>query len=70
MKLTDLTKYLRGLRGGAACVVDDQIAGFVRVTCGKCETLISNTTDDLTVGTLVDIERALEPCLGKRWMPE
>lgn len=41
----------------------------VRVRCGNCSTTVSvHAGQTLPPGTLRQIERDLEPCLGKDWL--
>ncbi|HEX6221185.1 MAG TPA: type II toxin-antitoxin system HicA family toxin [Acidimicrobiia bacterium] len=35
---------------------------------GECTTILPMHTGDLPKGTLREIERDLEPCLGKKWL--
>jgi predicted RNA binding protein YcfA (HicA-like mRNA interferase family) len=41
----------------------------LRVDCGNCRTTVPvHKGEDLKPGTLRQIERDLEPCLGKGWL--
>ncbi|MCC6748356.1 MAG: type II toxin-antitoxin system HicA family toxin [Deltaproteobacteria bacterium] len=61
----NLLKLLRSL----GCVEERQAGSHVRVRCGKCySTVPVHAGEDLGKGLLRQIERDLEPCLGKRWM--
>jgi predicted RNA binding protein YcfA (HicA-like mRNA interferase family) len=53
-------------RGG---VVVRQKGSHVRVRAGRCSTTVPvHAGEDLRPGTLHQIERSLEPCLGKGWL--
>jgi predicted RNA binding protein YcfA (HicA-like mRNA interferase family) len=52
------------------CEVVRQRGSHVRVRCGKCQTTVPvHAGEDLPPGTLRAIERDLEACLGKKWLP-
>lgn len=51
------------------CEVVRQRGSHVRVRCGQCMTTVPvHSGESLPVGTLRQIERDLEPCLGKGWL--
>ena len=65
MKARDLLRILKS-RG---CVQIRQKGSHIRVRCGNCFTTIPNHTgEDLGIGLLRQIEKDLEPCLGRGWM--
>ena len=39
-----------------------------KYTLGKCRTSLSMHTGDIATGTLRQIEKDMEPCIGKRWL--
>ncbi|MDQ3071473.1 MAG: type II toxin-antitoxin system HicA family toxin [Acidobacteriota bacterium] len=46
-----------------------QRGSHVRVRCGDCSTTVPvHAGETLPPGTLRQIERDLEPCLGSRWL--
>jgi predicted RNA binding protein YcfA (HicA-like mRNA interferase family) len=46
-----------------------QKGSHVRVRCGQCTTTVPvHAGESLPVGTVRQIERDLEPCLGKGWL--
>jgi len=51
------------------CVEVRRRGSHVRVRCGLCTTTVPvHAWHDLPPGTLRQIERDLEPCLGNRWL--
>lgn len=65
MKATDLRRILRQF----GCVEVRQKGSHLRVECGQCRTTVPvHKGEDLAPGTLRQIERDLEPCLGKGWL--
>jgi len=61
----DVLRVLRG-RG---CVEVRQRGSHVRVRCGKCTTTVPiHAGETLPLGTLRQIQRDLDPCLGKGWL--
>jgi len=64
----ELLDYLRSKSRPVSCSVPPPKNGHVLVTCGSCSVTIP-MDDDLTVTTINEIERRLEPCLGRNWMP-
>jgi hypothetical protein len=65
----ELIDYLRNKRRPVMCTASLPQAGHVLVTCGACKVTIPVEDDYLTTTTANEIERALEPCLGPRWLP-
>lgn len=63
----NLLDYLQG-RVRPSCVMSPPKQGHFSVTCGGC-TVIVPDDDELTTTTANEIERRLEPCLGRNWMP-
>jgi predicted RNA binding protein YcfA (HicA-like mRNA interferase family) len=65
MKGKDLLRRLRTL----GCVEVRQKGSHVRVECGRCVTTVAvHAGEDMPPGTLRNIVRDLEPCLGKGWL--
>ncbi len=65
MRAKELLKKLKGL----GCVEVRQKGSHVRVRCGTCFTTVPvHAGEDLGRGLLRQIERDLEPCLGKGWL--
>ena len=61
----ELLRLLRSLD----CVEVRQRGSHVRVQCGRCSTTVPvHAGESLPPGTMRQIERDLEPCLGKRWL--
>lgn len=52
------------------CTAQSGKGGHMKVTCGKCKTVVPVHADDIRVGTLHAIIKQLEPCLGKDWHKE
>ena len=51
------------------CMEVRRRGSHVRVRCGRCTTTVPmHAGRDLPPGTLRQIERDLEPCLGVRWL--
>jgi len=51
------------------CEVKRQKGSHVHVQCGTCSTTVPvHAGEDIGVGLLREIERDLEPCLGKHWL--
>ncbi len=51
------------------CTQVRQKGSHLRVECSKCKgTIPMHKGEDLAPGTLRNIERQLEPCLGKNWL--
>lgn len=55
---------------GLGCTVVRQCGSHVMVRCpGGCQTVIPiHRGQDVPIGTLRSIERALAPCLGEGWL--
>ena len=59
---------LRSLKG-LGCAEVRQAGSHVRVECGECKTTVPvHRGEELPRGTLGQIQRDLEPCLGERWL--
>lgn len=63
----DVLDYLRN-RTRPSCSVPGAVNGHIKVTCGSCVVTIPDD-DVLTTTTANEVERRLEPCLGRNWMP-
>ena len=63
----ELLDYLRN-RALPTCNVPAPVGGHILVSCGKCLVTIPDDAQ-LTTTTANEVERKLEPCLGKNWMP-
>ncbi len=51
------------------CFQARQKGSHIRVQCGKCYTTVPNHAgEELGIGLLKQIQRDLEPCLGKGWL--
>jgi len=62
-------RELRRLLTSFGCVEVRQRGSHLRVACGKCTSTVPvHAGEDLGPGLLRQIERDLEPCLGKRWL--
>lgn len=60
-----LLRFLKKL----GCQETRQSGSHVRVECGACMTTIPvHRGEELPKGTLGQIQRDLEPCLGERWL--
>jgi predicted RNA binding protein YcfA (HicA-like mRNA interferase family) len=60
---------LRTLAREFDCVRESQRGWHVKVRCGACRTTVPvHAREDLGRGLLGQIQRDLEPCLGKRWL--
>jgi len=65
MTAKDLRRRLK-LRG---CVELRQRGSHLRVACGTCTSTVPvHAGEDLGPGLMRQIERDMEPCLGKRWV--
>jgi predicted RNA binding protein YcfA (HicA-like mRNA interferase family) len=65
MTSRDLRRLLKEL----GCIEVRQHGSHLRVECGRCVTTIPvHKGEDRRPGTLRQIERDLEPCLGKKWL--
>ncbi len=65
MKARKILQVLRE-RG---CIEVRQKGSHIRVKCKHCfSTIPCHGSDDLKVGTLKQIQKDLEPCLGKEWL--
>lgn len=65
MTSREVLKRMREL----GCVEVRQVGSHKRMRCGKCLTTVADHAgEDIKPGTLRSIERACEPCLGKRWL--
>ena len=65
MTAKDLRRILRSL----GCIETRQHGSHLRVECGRCVTTVPvHAGEDIGAGLLRRIERAMEPCLGKRWL--
>jgi predicted RNA binding protein YcfA (HicA-like mRNA interferase family) len=63
------TRELRRLLAELGCVEVRQSGSHLIVRCnGGCQTVIPIHAGDISPGTLRNIERMLEPCLGKGWL--
>ncbi len=63
------TRELRRLLDQHGCTEIRQSGSHLIVRCGTCQTVIPIHTGDIAPGTLRNIERMLEHCLGKGWLP-
>lgn len=70
MLLLVTSRELRKILKGFGCVEVRQAGSHLVVRCGNgCQTVIPiHPGEDVAKGTLKNIERALEPCLGKGWL--
>lgn len=67
MKARELRHILKAL----GCKEGRQKGSHLRVECGKCRTTIPvHPGEDIKPGTLRQIVRDLEPCLGKGWLDQ
>ncbi len=65
MKARDLRRILKQF----GCAEVRQKGSHLRVECRKCVTTVPvHAGEDLTPGTLRNIIKDLEPCLGKGWL--
>ena len=65
-----MARDLRRTLKDKGCAEVRQKGSHLRVECGKCRTTIPvHAGEDIKPGTLRQIERDLEPCLGKGWLP-
>jgi len=65
MTARELRRLLRSL----GCAEVRQKGSHLRVQCGVCTTTVPvHPGRDIPKGTLRNIERDLEPCLGRGWM--
>ena len=66
---TMTAKDLRRILRSHGCIETRQRGSHVRVECGACVTTVPmHAGEDLGPGLLRQIERDLEPCLGKGWL--
>lgn len=62
-------KTLRRILKQWGCEEIRQRSSHIRVRCGTCLTTVPvHAGEDLGPGLLRQIERDLEPCLGKGWL--
>lgn len=62
-----LRRYFRAL----GCIEVRQRGSHIRIRCGTCSTTLpAHPGEDLGKGLLASIQRDLEPCLGKGWLPK
>lgn len=62
-------RALRAILKQRGCVEVRQKGSHLRVECGHCRTTVPiHAGEDLAPGTLRQIVRDLEPCLGKGWL--
>ncbi len=64
MTAKDLLKILRKRE----CIVVRQRGSHITLRCGKCQGVVPLHTKDLAIGTLKNIEKRFEPCLGRGWL--
>jgi len=65
MRARELLALLRDL----GCIEVRQKGSHIRVRCGKCFTTVPNhPSEDIGIGLLKQIEKDLEPCLGRGWL--
>jgi predicted RNA binding protein YcfA (HicA-like mRNA interferase family) len=60
-------RVLRRLLKRKGCVEVRQRGSHVIVRCGNCQSTIPIHSGDIAPGTLRQIGKLLEPCLGKDW---
>lgn len=62
-------ELLKKLTRRFGCSVVRQAGSHVRVRCGTCSTTVPvHANESLARGTLGQIQRDLERCLGERWL--
>jgi predicted RNA binding protein YcfA (HicA-like mRNA interferase family) len=62
-------KDLRRILKAFGCVETWQRGSHLRIECGRCVTTVPvHAGEDIGPGLLRQIERDLEPCLGKGWL--
>lgn len=64
-------RELRRLLKTLSCIDVRRKGSHIRIRCGACTTTIpAHPVKILGKGLLASIERDLEPCLGKGWLPK